>query len=94
MATALEQACRDLHVEIRREAPVRKILTSKGRAAGVELVDGTMLHAPVVASSVDAHLTFEKFLRPDDLPEDFREAIARIDYSSASAKINLALAAS
>jgi phytoene dehydrogenase-like protein len=92
MASALEQACYDLHVEIRREAPVRKILASNARAAGVELADGTTLYAPVVASSVDAHLTFEKFLRPEELPEDFRQAIARIDYSSASAKINLALA--
>ena len=46
----------------------------------------------VGASSVDAHLTFEKFLSPDALPETFRQAVARIDYSSASAKINLALA--
>ena len=29
---------------------------------------------------------------PAELPEDFRDAVARIDYSSASAKINLALA--
>ena len=48
-------------------------------------------NAKVVASSVDAHLTFEKFLTPQELPEYFREAVARIDYSSASAKINLAL---
>ena len=46
----------------------------------------------VVASSVDAHLTFEQFLDPSELPDEFREAVARIDYASASAKINLALA--
>jgi phytoene dehydrogenase-like protein len=44
-----------------------------------------------VASSVDAHLTFERFVDPAELPEDFRTAVAKIDYSSASAKINLAL---
>ena len=33
----------------------------------------------------------EVLLDPDDLPETFRQQIARIDYSSASAKINLAL---
>lgn len=92
LATALAAACRDLGVEIRREASVHHILTDRRRAVGVRLEDGTQLDAKIVASSVDAHLTFEKFLTPDELPEYFREAVARIDYSSASAKINLALA--
>jgi phytoene dehydrogenase-like protein len=92
LAASLAGACSDLRVEIRREAPVRHILTDRGRVAGVRLEDGTQIDARVVASSVDAHLTFEKFLTPNELPEYFREAVARIDYSSASAKINLALA--
>ncbi|MFT5522445.1 MAG: phytoene dehydrogenase-like protein [Pirellulaceae bacterium] len=91
LATALEKACIDLHVEIRRETPVREIIVDQGRVVGVLTSDGKMLEAPIVASSVDAHLTFEKFLDPNVLPKSFREAISRIDYSSASAKINLAL---
>ena len=92
LAASLDRACHDLGVEIRRESPVRSILTDHGRASGVRLEDGTQIDARFVASSVDAHLTFEKFLTPDELPEYFREAVARIDYASASAKINLALA--
>ncbi len=92
LSKALAGACSDLRVEIRRESPVRHILTDRGKAVGVRLEDGTQLDAKVVASSVDAHVTFEKFLTPEELPEYFREAVARIDYSSASAKINLALA--
>jgi phytoene dehydrogenase-like protein len=91
LATALAGACHDLGVEIRRESPVRAILTDRGRATGVRLEDGSQIDAKFVASSVDAHLTFEKLLTPGELPEYFREAVARIDYSSASAKINLAL---
>ncbi len=91
LADALERACQDLHVEIRREAPVRQILVQNGRAVGVALEDNSILEAAVVASSVDAHLTFERFLPPEELPADFREEVSRIDYSSASAKINLAL---
>lgn len=91
LATSLEKACKDLDVEIRRESPVRHIVTTGGRATGVRLEDGTQIDAKVVASSVDAHLTFEKFLTPAELPEYFRDAVARIDYASASAKINLAL---
>jgi phytoene dehydrogenase-like protein len=91
LANALEAACRDLHVDIVRESPVVRILTAGGQVTGVALADGTIVEATVVASSVDAHLTFERFCDPADLPEEFRRAVARIDYSSASAKINVAL---
>ena len=92
LSTALEKACRDMGVEIRRESPVHAIHTDRHGACGVGLEDGTQLEARVVASSVDAHVTFEKLLDPQVLPEEFRTAVSRIDYSSASAKINLALA--
>ncbi|MCU0977774.1 MAG: NAD(P)/FAD-dependent oxidoreductase [Pirellulaceae bacterium] len=91
LANSLEAACRDLHVDIRREADVVRILSSGGRVLGVSLSDHTVIDAPVVASSADAHVTFERLCAPDELPAAFRNAVARIDYSSASAKINLAL---
>lgn len=91
LADALESVCHQLRVEIVREASVQSILTHEGRVTGVGLVGGGSIAAPVVASSVDAHLTFECFLQPDALPAEFRRAVAAIDYSSASAKINLAL---
>ena len=92
LADALERACQDLRVDVFRESPVRRILVTNGAAKGVLLEDGTQIDAEIIASSVDAHLTFERFLGPDVLPAYFREAVARIDYASASAKINLALA--
>ncbi len=91
LADALEAACVDLKVTIHREAPVKRIITANGSVKGVVLENDTVVEASRVASSVDAHLTFEKFLDPKDLPESFSRAVARIDYSSASAKINLAL---
>jgi phytoene dehydrogenase-like protein len=92
LADSLEKACRDLGVEIRRESPVHSIRTDRHGVCGIGLADGTQIDARTIASSVDAHVTFEKLLHPSTLPEDFRNAVARIDYSSASAKINLALA--
>lgn len=92
LATALEAVCRQLGVDILRETEVCRIITAAGRVKGVALSDGRQLDASVVASSVDAHWTFERLLQPDDLPASFRQAVARIDYASASAKINLALA--
>lgn len=95
LATALEGACSDLRVTIRREAPVKTVMVQHNgaqvTAKGVILEDGTQIDADVVASSVDAHLTFERMLAPADLPQYFRDAVARIDYASASAKVNLAL---
>jgi phytoene dehydrogenase-like protein len=70
---------------------VTKILANKGRVRGVALADSSVLEAPVIASSVDAHATFLRLCDAADLPEAFRRAVQRIDYSSASAKINLAL---
>jgi phytoene dehydrogenase-like protein len=92
VADALERACADLGVEVRRESPARTIDTNGAGVTGVTLEDGSHLAAKVVASSVDSHLTFERMLAPGVLPVEFRDAVARIDYSSASAKINLALA--
>lgn len=91
LADSLAKVAEQLGVEIRREAPVAKINESGGRTQGVTLEDGTVLEAPIVASGVDAHLTFERFLEPSSLPTEFRNAIAKIDYASASMKINLAL---
>lgn len=92
LANALAAAAGDLGVEIHREADVAEILISGGRAVGVLLRDGTQLRARSIASSADAHVTFERLLDAKELPEDFLAAVRRIDYSSASAKINLALA--
>ena len=91
LASALERACLDLGVDIRREAEVSRILTSSGNAVGVALSDSSEIAARTVASSVDARWTFLEWLDADCLPAEFRAAVSRIDYSSASAKINLAL---
>ncbi|MCA9235526.1 MAG: NAD(P)/FAD-dependent oxidoreductase [Planctomycetales bacterium] len=91
LSAALEKACLDLGVVIRREAPVHSIHTDRHGVCGVGLEDGTQIESRVVASTVDAHLTFEKFLDPAVLPDEFRAAVSRIDYASASAKVNLAL---
>jgi phytoene dehydrogenase-like protein len=87
----LEKACLAAGVEIRRNAEVRRVETRRDLVTGVLLADGTEIAAPIVASSIDAHQTFLKLVGPERLPDDFCETVRRIDYSSASAKINLAL---
>src|SRR6195256_2152904 len=62
ISNAIAAAARELGVEIRTQAPVDKILVKNGRTIGVALKSGEEISAGVVSSSVDPHLTFEKFI--------------------------------
>lgn len=91
LTQALAAAARALGVEIKTEAEVSRILVRDGRVTGVALAGGDEFAAKRIASGVDCHVTFEKLLEPAELPHEFRDAVARISYSSASCKINVAL---
>ena len=93
LTQALAKAAKDLGVEIRTEAEVAKILLRDNAVTGVALSNGDEFHAPRVASNVDCRLTFTKFMDPATLPPEFAAAIDRINYDSASLKINVALSA-
>lgn len=91
LSEAIAASARAKGVEIRTEATVEKIDIQRGRAGGVVLSGGEKIQTRTVASNVDPHLTFEEFIDDGHLPEPFRRAVGRIDYSSASMKINLAV---
>jgi phytoene dehydrogenase-like protein len=91
ISNAIADAAREAGVEIRTKAPVGKILVKNGRACGVALQSGEELSANIVSSSVDPHLTFEKFLEPSELPGDFLEGVQRYKFRGSSGKVNLAL---
>jgi phytoene dehydrogenase-like protein len=91
ISNAIAAAAREAGVEIRTKAPVGKIVVKNGRAAGVVLQSGEEIGANVVSSSVDPHLTFEKFLEPSELPSDFLEGVRRYKFRGSSGKVNIAL---
>ncbi|MGB0761797.1 MAG: phytoene desaturase family protein, partial [Rubripirellula sp.] len=91
LSESIANVCRQLGVTLETDCEVKQIMVEKNQACGVLLSDGRELGASSVASSVDANLTFNHFLMKGDLPSPFRAAVDRIDYSSATAKINLAL---
>jgi phytoene dehydrogenase-like protein len=91
ISNAIAAAARELGVEIRTQASVDKILVKNGRTTGVALKSGEEISASVVSSSVDPHLTFEKFIEPKELPTDFLESVRRYKYRGSSGKVNLAL---
>jgi phytoene dehydrogenase-like protein len=91
IATATADSAKSHGAEVRTNADVAKILVKDERIVGVALRDGTELYAPVVASCADCRITFEKLMDPKDLPAEFLKAVKRIDYSSATVKINVAV---
>ncbi|MBV8727258.1 MAG: NAD(P)/FAD-dependent oxidoreductase [Candidatus Eremiobacteraeota bacterium] len=91
LTQALARAAKDLGVEIRTDCEVNRILVKDGSAAGVVLANGDEVGSRKVASNADCNVTFNKLLDGEALPEDFKAALDRIDYSSASLKINVAL---
>jgi phytoene dehydrogenase-like protein len=91
LTQALAKAAQGLGVDIRCEAEVTRILAKDGAIRGIALANGDEYQAPVVASNADAAVTFMKLLDPKQLPPDFAAAISRINYDSASLKINVAL---
>ena len=91
LTQAMARSCEEQGVHIRCDAEVASIEIENGRASGVRLANGETIRARQVISNATAQVTFEKLLAPAHLPAEFRKAVQRIDYSSASMKMNLAL---
>lgn len=91
LSDAIASSAKEKGVEIRVNAAIEEILVENGQITGVRLEGGEVIHTRRVASSIDMHNTFEKLMDPVHVPDDFMKAIRRIDYSSATVKINLAV---
>jgi len=91
LSNALAASAAERGVEIQTNAEVAGIVIKGGRTVGVRLADESEVRARSVASCVDPNLTFLRFVGAEHLPPDFVRAVRRIDYSSASLKINLAV---
>jgi len=90
LASALGVVCRLRGVEIYRDHPVSEIHVANNSAYEV-VVNDSWVKCDAVVSSVDAKTTFNKLLGICTNLYDLCKDTNRIDYSSASAKINLAL---
>ncbi|HUP92145.1 MAG TPA: NAD(P)/FAD-dependent oxidoreductase [Solimonas sp.] len=91
LTQAMARSAQALGVEIRTGAEVARIRVEQGKAVGVQLASGEVLGARRVASCATAAVTFGQLVEAQHLPPKFIEAVRRIDYSSASLKINLAV---
>jgi phytoene dehydrogenase-like protein len=69
--------------EFMNQAHVARILLEGGRAAGVELADGTTLRARrFVASTLDVHQTFDDMIGRSALPAAVRDKLERFKYTA------------
>ena len=91
VSNSIAAAAKGHGTEIRTNADVGKILVKDGYAHGIALKDGTEFHSKRIISGADANVTFNKLMDAKDLPEEFLAAVKRIDYSSATVKINVAI---
>ena len=91
ISNAIGSSARALGVEIRREAPVARIIVKHGKAAGVALESGDELHADLVSSSLDPRMTFLKLLEPGAVSDDFLDEVRHYKFRGSSGKVNLAL---
>ena len=76
---------------IRLTSPVRRIRVRGNRAEGVELESGEVIPADLVVSNADPKRTFLKLVNPEDLPGEFRQAVANLKTRANYMKFHAAL---
>jgi len=91
ISNAIADAAREAGVEIRTRAAITRIILKNGKAVAVATDTGDELHADVISSSVDPHLTFLKMVGSENLPDEFVEEVKRYKFRGSSGKVNLAL---
>lgn len=92
ISDALARAAADLGAEIRTGAAVQSINVARGRAQGVTFESGESIDARIVVSNADPKRTFLGMLGDNELPDDFRRAVANIRMDGPAGKVNYVLA--
>lgn len=77
--------------ELRLRSTVEQIVVTDGRVAGVRLVDGSTIAAPVVVSGLAPDLTATKLMDPNVLPSEVRDRFARVDHRGSYLQMHFAL---
>jgi phytoene dehydrogenase-like protein len=92
LSNSIASSCKAMGVDIFTSSGIAKINVKDGRAQGVVTEAGDDYECRILATGADCNITFTKLMDKNDLPDDFLQDVKRINYDSASVKINLALA--
>ena len=88
---AMAKSARENGVEIQTEAAVKKVLVKNGRAYGVELDNGEVIEAKVIASNLNPSLLYNHLVDPQALPADFARRMKHYKNGSGTFRMNVAL---
>ena len=88
---AMRGACEDAGVSIDLDAPVTRVLTENGKAAGVRLESGEEIAARAVISNVGPRLLYDRLIDPAALPAGFARRVAGFKAGSGTFRMNVAL---
>jgi phytoene dehydrogenase-like protein len=88
---AIAKECAARGVDLRTHAAVARVVVKAGRAAGLELADGTVIEGARVVANVNPKLLFERLIDPQHLDADFRARIAAYRCGSGTFRMNVAL---
>lgn len=92
LSNSIASSCKAMGVDIFTSNGIAKIKIKDGRAQGVMTEAGDDYECKILATGADCNITFNKLMDKNDLPDEFLKDVNRINYDSASVKINLALA--
>jgi phytoene dehydrogenase-like protein len=88
---AMASACRETGVTIRTEAPVARVLSTRGKAVGVELASGETIAAKTVVANCHPRTLLLDLVDPADLDPATRERMAQYKSGSGTFRMNVAL---
>ena len=88
---AMARSAESQGVEIRLNAPVKRILVRDGRTVGVELDDGELIEADTVLSNADPKRTFLSLMDEDALAPEIVNGIRRLKTNVSYLKFHAAL---
>ncbi|RJT40906.1 NAD(P)/FAD-dependent oxidoreductase [Mesorhizobium waimense] len=91
VVTAIRAAAEKAGVTIRAASPVAKIIVEKGRAVGVALDNGEVLHAKAIVSAINPATTVLDLVGPREVDTGFVRKVKNIRMKGNAAKLNLAL---
>ena len=91
VSRCIADSARAAGAEVRTEAPVRRVVIENGKASGVELDDGLIIHAERVVSSAHPTTTYLDLIGEVHLPDEVVVDIKRYRTRSGSVKVNLGL---
>ena len=89
---AMEEACRNLGVNIFTDAGVTKVIVSNGVATGIQLEDGSIVEAEQIISNLNPKLLYKKLIAEEDLNSEFNRSMDGYKCGSGTFRMNVALA--